>query len=67
MAIHPRRVDRHRACEHALAQLYGEHASLTIAPASPHGVQVTIKIPYRAEARVAFEGSQPYALHMPDR
>ena len=49
----------------ALARLYGDAASLTLEPAEPHGVVVTMTLPWRPAA--APEDEVAYALHVPDR
>ncbi len=50
-----------------LARLYGDAASLAIAPADPHGVRVTLELPYREAADAPQEERVAYALHVPDR
>ena len=50
-----------------LARLYGDETALAITPAIPHGVVVTLRLPYRTEELAANEGRVAYDLHVPDR
>ncbi len=50
-----------------LARLHGDAASLRIEPADPHGVVVTMTLPYRTAGDAANEDEVVYALHVPDR
>jgi sensor histidine kinase YesM len=50
-----------------LARLYGDNARLTLADVSPHGVAVTVELPYREPADAATGREDADALHDADR
>jgi signal transduction histidine kinase len=50
-----------------LERLYGPDASLAIESIAPHGVRVTLTIPYREPESLSYEDPVAYALHVPDR
>ncbi len=50
-----------------LARLYGDGAALAVEPAQPHGVRVTLTLPYREPDAAPGEEKVAYALHVPDR
>ncbi len=50
-----------------LEQLYGDAASLRVEPAEPHGVRVTMTLPYRTESGAGNDEEVGDALHVPDR
>ena len=50
-----------------LAQLYGPLAKLTVADAVPHGVVVTVELPYREAGASPEEEAGTYVVHDADR
>lgn len=50
-----------------LARLYGDAATLRVENAPPHGVVVTMTLPYREAAGGGPQETEAYAVHVPDR